>query len=226
LYTYVENNPLIYNDPSGHSKASDNAELLYRTTSDSESWASGNAKQKLEAEKHADMIRVAYYNNKGLPIPSDVKYTTLPKGFQAFYDLQSAYDEIPAIGGLGGGAGGKSLGETIKAPGGTTVVKPAWKPITEEQARSAMQGAPLQTQQNAVSLPMINDYAKRLSNGEIPPAIKVDKGMIVDGNHRYIASRVVGVDIPQINWSGGNPNTFYNWSNIKFDPSYWSAGTK
>ncbi|OKQ00006.1 hypothetical protein A3849_02105 [Paenibacillus sp. P46E] len=45
--------------------------------------------------------------------------------------------------------------------------------------------SPLQAQQGAVSLPAINRYTQRLSNGEIPPPIKVDNNIIVDGNHRY-----------------------------------------
>lgn len=45
-----------------------------------------------------------------------------------------------------------------------------------------------------MSLPAIQRYAGRLLAGEIPPPIKMDGDVIVDGNHRYIAARLLGRD--------------------------------
>jgi len=49
--------------------------------------------------------------------------------------------------------------------------------------------------QGAVSLPAIQRYVDRLLAGENPPSIKMDGDVIVDGNHRYIASRLLGRDV-------------------------------
>ncbi|NHN35239.1 hypothetical protein [Paenibacillus agricola] len=69
-------------------------------------------------------------------------------------------------------------------------------PLTEQAIREAMQGAPLHAQQSGVSLPVVQRYAERLANGEItPPSIKDDGNVLVDGYHRYIASRLVGIQL-------------------------------
>ncbi|WNS43278.1 hypothetical protein [Paenibacillus sp. MMS20-IR301] len=102
--------------------------------------------------------------------------------------------------------------------------KSTWKPgmeVTEEHIREAMKDAPLQTQQSAVSLPAINLYTQRLSNDEMPPPIKVDNKIIVDGNHRYISGRVSGVDITITPYLGGMPNSVVKWGNVKIDPFDW-----
>ncbi|MFP3663261.1 hypothetical protein SB768_33020, partial [Burkholderia sp. SIMBA_043] len=67
--------------------------------------------------------------------------------------------------------------------------------VSEQLIKNVMKDAPLKTQQGAVSLPAIQRYVQRLLNGEVPPAIKVSNGIVVDGNHRYIASRIVGKEI-------------------------------
>ncbi|MCS7051677.1 MAG: hypothetical protein NZL87_08695, partial [Thermomicrobium sp.] len=65
--------------------------------------------------------------------------------------------------------------------------------VTEQVIRDAMRGATLQSQQSGgVSLPRVQQYVDRLLAGDVAPAIKVDGPMIVDGNHRYIAGRILG----------------------------------
>jgi hypothetical protein len=67
--------------------------------------------------------------------------------------------------------------------------------VTEKVIRDAMKDAPLKSQQlDGVSLPKVQGFVDRLLSGETPPAIKVDGQMLVDGNHRYIAGRIVGQD--------------------------------
>lgn len=41
-------------------------------------------------------------------------------------------------------------------------------------------------------------YVDQLLAGEIPPSIKMDGDVIVDGNHRHIAARILGRDIEVI----------------------------
>jgi hypothetical protein len=49
-------------------------------------------------------------------------------------------------------------------------------------------------------------HASRKSGSFAPPTIKVDNGIIVDGNHRHVAGRVFG-KAPSIQpWEGGRPN--------------------
>ncbi|WP_055666131.1 RHS repeat domain-containing protein [Desnuesiella massiliensis] len=93
--------------------------------------------------------------------------------------------------------------------------------VTEEVAKKAIKDAPLKTQQKAVSLPAIQRYVDRLLKGEQPPAIRVDKGIIIDGNHRYIASRIVGVEIEQQAYSGGRVNQAIDLIKIFLDPTDW-----
>lgn len=49
------------------------------------------------------------------------------------------------------------------------------------------------------------------------PDIKVDGDIIVDGNHRYITSRITGIDIGIQRWSGGNPEIVINWTDVILD---------
>ena len=85
-----------------------------------------------------------------------------------------------------------------------------------------MGGAPLSSQQSGgISLPKVERFVRRIEAGEIPPPIKVDKGIIVDGNHRYVALRLCGKE-PQIqDWSGGRPARVVPWSELKISPDDW-----
>lgn len=49
--------------------------------------------------------------------------------------------------------------------------------------------------QDNISLPMIQNYVDLLLKGQIAPAIKMDGDVIVDGNHRYIAAKILGREV-------------------------------
>lgn len=70
--------------------------------------------------------------------------------------------------------------------------------ITDATISKALQGSTMQTTQNSVSLPAIKRYVEMLKSGSASPAIKVADGVIVDGNHRYIAGRIMGIEPPQV----------------------------
>ncbi|WP_232002927.1 hypothetical protein [Pseudomonas cerasi] len=55
-----------------------------------------------------------------------------------------------------------------------------------------MQGDAAISAQGAVSLPAVQRYVDRLLNGDVAPAIKMDGNVIADGNHRYIAVKILG----------------------------------
>jgi hypothetical protein len=75
-------------------------------------------------------------------------------------------------------------------------LRPDW--VTEASIEKALEGSTMQTLQGKVSLPMIQRYVKMLENGLVAPPIKVADGIIVEGNHRYIAGRLFGVEPAQV----------------------------
>ena len=75
---------------------------------------------------------------------------------------------------------------------------------------------------NKIIITIIQNYVNRILAGEtdIPP-IKADGNIIVDGNHRYISSRITDTPINTTQWSGGNPNRVISWMHIKLDTFNW-----
>lgn len=64
--------------------------------------------------------------------------------------------------------------------------------VTPEIIQKALQGDLAISGQNFVSLPAIQRYVDRLLKGDVAPPIKMDGNVIVDGNHRYIAAKILG----------------------------------
>jgi hypothetical protein len=92
--------------------------------------------------------------------------------------------------------------------------------VTEQTIRDAMKGAELQSQQaGGVSLRLVQQYVNKLLNGEVAPAIKVDGQLIVEGNHRYIAGRIVGQPPAVQQWSGGRGPAI-SWDQIKISTDW------
>jgi hypothetical protein len=96
--------------------------------------------------------------------------------------------------------------------------------VTPDAIRAAMADAPLATKQGAVSIPVIQNYAARAAAGEVAPAIKVADGVVVEGNHRYIAGRLVGIEPAQTPgvmpaFKAGKPNV--SWLDVLLDPADW-----
>jgi hypothetical protein len=119
------------------------------------------------------------------------------------------------VGGRGGAAEGAEAGA------GRAAILDGSQ-VTEGLIRDAMKDAPLQSQQpGGVSLPLVQRYVDRPLAGETPPAIKVDGKIIVDGNHRYIAGRIVGQDPPTQPWLGGNPSNVIPWDTLPVFPNEW-----
>lgn len=65
--------------------------------------------------------------------------------------------------------------------------------VTEASIAKALEGSTMRTLQAKVSLPMVQRYVRMLEQHSVAPPIKVVNGIIVEGNHRYVAGRVFGV---------------------------------
>lgn len=71
-------------------------------------------------------------------------------------------------------------------------------------------------------MPVIQTYVDRILNGEVDiPNIKVDGNIIVDGNHRYIASLITGVPVGIQKWVGGNSENVIEWMDVIIDAIDW-----
>lgn len=76
----------------------------------------------------------------------------------------------------------------------STAVSTTGLEVTEASIAKALEGSAMKTLQGKVSLPMVQRYVKMLQNGSAAPPIKVANGVIIDGNHRYIAARLLGIE--------------------------------
>jgi hypothetical protein len=93
--------------------------------------------------------------------------------------------------------------------------------VTVEHIRQAMKGAELSSQQTGgVSLPVIQDYVDRLLAGEVAPAIYVENEIVVNGNHRYIAGRICGIEPAIQPWSGAR-GPIVPWEDIPISTGRW-----
>lgn len=95
--------------------------------------------------------------------------------------------------------------------------------VNAETIRTALQDATIKTTQDAVSIPAVERYVRMLESGSSAPPIKVDNGVIVDGNHTYTAGRVFGVEPPQIPGvlSPSQISEIKPIQEIKLDPTDW-----
>lgn len=101
---------------------------------------------------------------------------------------------------------GRVLSVGVKATGaaGKPLVSKGSE-VTPEIIQKALQGDPAISAQGAVSLPAVQRYVDRLLKGDVAPAIKMDGNVIVDGNHRYIAAKILGRN-PDVTPGALSPN--------------------
>jgi hypothetical protein len=94
--------------------------------------------------------------------------------------------------------------------------------FTGAALKIAMKNAPLVTHQKSVSVPAVNRYIDKLSAGSVPPAIKVADGVIIEGNHRYVAGYVLGKVPPVVPYIDVRKNDpVFTFSEIDYDPADW-----
>ncbi|MEE4860972.1 filamentous hemagglutinin N-terminal domain-containing protein [Pseudomonas alliivorans] len=95
--------------------------------------------------------------------------------------------------------------------------------VTPEIIQKALQGDPAISGQNFVSLPAVQRYVDRLLKGDVAPPIKMDGNIIVDGNHRYIAAKILGRS-PEVAPGTLSPSKVGQTkpvSDVKIDPVDW-----
>ncbi|QIY92074.1 DUF6443 domain-containing protein [Chryseobacterium gallinarum] len=98
--------------------------------------------------------------------------------------------------------------------------------VTQESVTKALQDSNLQTAQGVVSGPMVERYVGKIQNGETAPAIKVTSdGVIVDGNHRYVAGKLTGNEPAQVpgTLSPSQQSKVQPVQNTKVDPNDWGG---
>jgi len=76
--------------------------------------------------------------------------------------------------------------------------------LNPEEVRAALEDSPLKTYQQSVSLPRVARYVQTMKQGVNMGSIKVDDDIIVDGHHRYIASKILGIEIDVQNWTASS----------------------
>lgn len=113
--------------------------------------------------------------------------------------------------------GGPGLGSG-RPPSGNQPIQ-----VTDAAIQAALKDSPMQSTQGAVSRPVVERYVRMLEAGQEPPPISVDGNIVVDGNHRYIAGRLVGKEPPQVpgNVSPSQRPKARPISEVTIDPTDW-----
>lgn len=98
--------------------------------------------------------------------------------------------------------------------------------VTQESVTQALQDSNLQTAQGVVSGPMVERYVEKIQLGETAPPIKVTlDGVIVDGNHRYVAGKLTGNEPAQVpgTLSPSQQSKVQPVQNTKVDQNDWGG---
>jgi filamentous hemagglutinin len=135
---------------------------------------------------------------------------------------------LPSRSGAGKGKGsqGEAVGPDVPQGAKATVQGPLvskGSDVTPEIIQKALQGDPAISGQNFVSLPAVQRYVDRLLKGDVAPPIKMDGNIIVDGNHRYIAAKILGrsPEVAPGTLSPSKAGQTKPVSDVKIDPVDW-----
>ncbi len=91
----------------------------------------------------------------------------------------------------------------------------------EEFLKEQMNDADLIATQKKISGPRIQEYHKKLIGGEIPPPIKVENRLIVEGHHRYISGMMFGKLPEKIPWTAAHSTQKVMWKDMIVDTLNW-----
>jgi RHS repeat-associated protein len=125
-------------------------------------------------------------------------------------------------------ASGAARGGAIAAQVGTAFAKGAAAAktplvVNEATIAKALEGSTMQTLQGRVSQPMVERYVRMLEAGKTPPPIQVADGVIVNGNHRYVAGRIFGVEPPTVPYPRPSTSVPKPIQQTTVDPADWGG---
>jgi hypothetical protein len=195
-YGYCYQNPILLTDPTGMSPegGGDDNKPPKKSYDLDEVVVTGKQKAVL---KPADNTRVHQSRIQDLKEPEPIKFSIELSYEQKMKRTGALVD--PSFDIFTSWAGGKAIsslfnyvGKGLSALFVTQATKLATVEVTEASVLKAIQGSGMQTLQDKVSLPMIERYVRMLEKGMVAPPIKVSNGIIIEGNHRYIAGRLFG----------------------------------
>jgi RHS repeat-associated protein len=93
--------------------------------------------------------------------------------------------------------------------------------VTANAIQRVVAGSHLQTQQQGISLPVIQNYVDRCLAGEVAPPVKMDGNIIVDGVHRYVAGALANLPPAVQNWTAPQSSPLYPLADIVVDSTDW-----
>jgi hypothetical protein len=102
------------------------------------------------------------------------------------------------------------------------------KIITKELVRSFINQHPIEyrSSHRRLCLPIINRIYRKMKLGIRFSEIKIDKGLICDGHHRFIASLLSKTTLPTIQTIRSTASIEIDWSLVEFDENDWDTKTK
>lgn len=96
--------------------------------------------------------------------------------------------------------------------------------VTQESVSKALEDSNLKTTQAKVSAPIVERYIQKLQEGSQAPPIKVTSdGVLIDGNHRYVAGKLFGTDPETVpgSLSPSQASKVVPIQETKVDPNDW-----
>lgn len=98
--------------------------------------------------------------------------------------------------------------------------------INAENIAIVMRSATIRTKQTAISIPKVKRFFNLYKAGKTLPAIKICEktNTIVDGNHRYVAGTLCGIEVP-VRPGGISPSwatrAVISWEEVSCDDNDW-----
>jgi hypothetical protein len=85
------------------------------------------------------------------------------------------------------------------------------------------QAIKLSPSQNKLSLPIIERITRKMKFGIRFDNIKVEKGLIIDGHHRYISSLLAGIELKSVISARTSATKEFNWEYVDFVNEEWDT---
>ncbi|GAO43044.1 hypothetical protein FPE01S_02_01490 [Flavihumibacter petaseus NBRC 106054] len=83
----------------------------------------------------------------------------------------------------------------------------------------------LNSTQKKMCVPIINRMFLLMKTGVHFPAIRIYDNLIIDGHHRYLASRLCGYEISMVPSEKSSATVATDWQSVVFEEVDWEAET-